>query len=644
MNYKTSENIYFVLLKRVGILLLLFTFTRILFYLFNIDYFSELNIAELWLILLYGLRFDISAIVFINSLYIISQTIPFSFRYKKTYQKFFEIFFYITNSVALTLNCIDFFYFKFIFRRTTYDILQSVLIGDDLKTLFWSYVADYWYILPVLFFLIFLMVFLFKRTHVKKPPMYSKLKFYFLQSIWFVLIVGLSFVLFRGGFQLRPISIVNAAEHSSARNVPLIINTPFSIITTFNKSSIIAKEYFLQEQCKEIFNPVKLKIRKNGESFKNYNVVFIIVESLSKEYIGALNQDTLIPKQTSYTPFIDSLISQSLCFANAFANSKRSIEAIPAILSGIPSLMNNAYLTSVFSGNKINSLPILLKKHAYSSAFFHGGKNGTLNFDAYAKLAGFEHYFGKDEYNNDKDYDGKWGIYDEEFFQFASLELNKLSQPFVSSIFTLSSHHPYLIPPRYKNKFPKGTLEIHKSIGYADYSLRMFFKRCSEMDWYSNTLFVITADHSSLAEEPYYKNDAGTFAVPLIFYLPGNNLKGIKYNVCQQIDILPSVLHLLNYEGKYAAFGSSVFDSTAHHFSLNYLNNSYQLINDSILLQFDGEKSISCYDFQNDKMLTKNIIRETPRKYIESEKFIKAFIQVYNNRMLKNKLTETDEE
>ncbi len=639
--FNTSD-IYFALLLRVIMLLFLFTLTRVIFYLFNTHYFS-VDAKEFLAILFYGLRFDISTIVLVNAAYIFFQTIPFSFRSNKIYQLILELFFYITNAGALFFNCIDLIFFKFTFRRTTFDILRSTFIGDDFNTLFWKYVADYWYVVLVWALLAALMIFLYRKTARKLVLHNKSLAQKALSLLWFALTVALSVVLFRGGIQLRPISLVTAGEYTTAENVPLVINTPFSIYSTSKKLDLKEKNYFDNKTALSVFNPLKNISNNKNRPFRKLNVVIIVVESLSKEYIGILNPDIEAKKYTGYTPFLDSLIGQSLCFDNMFANSKRSIEGIPSILSGLPSLMDDAYLTSSFSGNKINSLPLLLKKYGYQSMFFHGGKNGTLNFDAYTRMAGFDRYYGKNEYNNDADYDGKWGIYDEEFLKYAAGVMNKTAQPFISAIFTLSSHHPYLVPAKYHNKFKKGSLEIHESIMYADYSLKQFFNTCSHMPWFDSTLFVITADHSSIAGSSYYCNNAGSYAIPLIFYMHNSRLGGMNHNICQQADIMSSALDYLNFNEPYIAFGTSVFDTTAAHFSVNYAGNTYGLFKDSFLLQSNGDRSLALYNYIDDRNLEHNVLYTNAAKRQQLGDFLEAYIQAYNHRMVKNKLTDIHE-
>ena len=637
---RVFSNIYLAMIARIGIVALLFSVTRLLFYIFNRGYFQVETFTDLLSIFLNGIRFDLSSIMFIDFLFVALQTLPLNVRYNNVYRKISEILFYITNGIALALNCIDLVFFRFIFRRTTWDVIKGSIIGDDLQTVFWQYIFDYWYVLIIFIVLIIFMVYLYRKTVVPANSRIKTLPQYLAAIIWFLTTITFSVLIFRGGLQLRPMSLVTAGEYTSPENIPLLVNTPFSIFSTFNMQTITEKKYFSEAAAKRIFDPIIQKAASENEPFRKLNVVIIIVESLSEEYIGRLNKVEDHKTYKGYTPFIDSLLDHSLYFTNSFANGKRSIEGIPAVVSGLPALMNDAYLTSVFSGNKINSLPILLKKHGYNSSFFHGGKNGTMNFDSYARVAGFDNYYGKNEYNNDDDYDGEWGIYDEPFLQYTARTLNSADKPFFSVIFTLSSHHPYSIPAKYKNKFPKGTLEIHESIGYTDYSLKQFFNTYSKMSGFDSTLFVITADHTSIVESPYYQNSIGAYAVPIIYYMHNSKLKGENKTITQQSDILPSVLDLLNYDDNYLAFGKSVFDTLAPHFAVSCVNNMFQLVKDGYILQFSNEKSIALFNLIDDAPMKNNLVSSNPVQVNEMETFLKAYIQTYNNRMIKNRLTD----
>jgi phosphoglycerol transferase MdoB-like AlkP superfamily enzyme len=634
-----SGNIYIVLFMKLLVVLLLFFLSRIFFYLFNLSYFSGVGFLDLMKLFFFGGRFDITAILIINLPIIVLYALPFRFRYKKGYQIVANGYFYVINIVGLMANFIDLIYFRFTLKRTTADIFSYLGVGGDFNKLIPQFLKDFWYVLVIWLLFIVILVWLSRRFRVKEPGGKGKggeFTFYFVNGLLFIATMAIAVIGIRGGLQLRPISLITAGNYTSAKYFPLILNTPFSIAKSFGKETLKTEKYFTSEkELAEVYTPVH---KPKSKEFLKSNVMIIILESVSLEHIGSLNKDLENGEYRGYTPFLDSLISQSLVF-KGFANGKTSIQGIPSILSGIPSLMNESYIQSPYSANKIHGLAGLLKSKGYTSAFFHGGTNGTMGFDSYTKLTGFDHYYGRSEYNNEKDYDGKWGIRDEEFFQFTCHKLDQLSQPFFGALFSLSSHHPYYVPGKYSHIFRKGNLPIQESIMYTDFSLREFFKTAGKSKWFDNTLFVITADHSSEGYYPYYQSSVGQYATPFIFYKHGSELKGFPGEVVQQTDIMPSVLDYLGYDQDFIAFGTSVFDTSAPRFSIHYISGIYGLIMNGYLLEYDGSRSTSFYDLSADKLQKNNLISKNLPEMKKMEKFIKAYIQQYNNRFIENRLT-----
>jgi len=639
-----SKNLYFVLLIRLLIVLILFSFSRILFYFFNLSFFSDISNMEFWRILFYGIRFDISAILILGSPFIIMNIIPLKIRYNKIYQSFGNFFLYFFCSIGLAVNFIDIIYFRFILKRTTGDIFNFLANEEsEILNLIPKFFIDFWYIFVLWLIFVFLLIKTSNIFKVKPNSNNSKnLKYYLTNTIIFLILAFFTIIGIRGGFQLKPISPITAVQYTSIKNTPLILNSAFSIIKTIDKKGVKEEHFFENgDKLNSIYSPIHYANKINKDSIK-LNVIIIIMESFSTEHIGALNREIENGEYLGYTPFLDSLINESLVY-KGFANGKRSIEGVPAIVAGLPTLMNLDYLSSIYSGNKINSLASLLKAKGYSTSFYHGGNNGTMSFDVFAEIAGYENYFGRNEYNNDDDFDGKWGIFDEEYFQYFANELNKNKQPFFSTIFSLSSHHPYTIPEKHKGKFRKGNLEIHESIMYADYSLQKFFKTASEMPWFDNTLFVITADHTSEHYFDVYQTSIGNYKIPIIFYQNNSKLKGIRNEVAQQTDIMPTVLNYINFDEDYVAFGENVLDTSINNFAINCLNGTYQIIKGDYVLYFDGEKSISLFNYKSDKLLKNNVLNEKSKIVNEMEILAKAIIQQYNNRLINNKLIVTKE-
>jgi len=632
-----TANIYVVTTIKLLVVLLLLFLSRILFYLFNFSHFQSLTFLEVIRIFVAGIRFDLSALLLLNLPYILMNSVPFKFRYKKVYQGFAIGYFYVINTLVLMVNFIDIIYYRFTLKRMTSDIFDYMSVGGDFNKLIPQFIKDFWYVQLLWLGFVVLMILICRRFRVAaSSPKTKGFSYYGLHSVIFTVILFLVVIGFRGGFQLRPISLVTAGKYVSTKDIPLLLNTPFTIVKTFTHKNLESKTYFSSESdLAAIYTPVH-QAKKGG--FKNYNVLIIVMESFSREHIGFLNKHLDGGNYRGFTPVFDSLIQLGTYF-EGFANEKTSITAIPAILSSIPSLMDDAFTQSSYAGDHYTSIAGLLKPKGYSSAFFHGGSNGTMGYDVYTKAAGFDHYYGRSEYNNERDYDGKWGIRDEEFFQFTAQRINELKQPFVATLFSLSAHHPYYVPGKYKHVLREGNLPIQQSIMYSDFALGRFMDSIRRMPWYRNTIIVITADHTSEGYFPYYRGPVGQYAIPILILFPDEMNRGIYREIAQQTDIVPTLLSYMGYDKEYIAFGLDMLDRSVQHFSVHYVSGIYTLIKGGYVLEFNGSQSLTLYEVGTDGMSKQNLLETLPDIASEMEQFLKAYIQQYNNRMIENRLS-----
>lgn len=617
--YFSSIKLFF---KRFFIVLFIYQICRLLFYFFNKNAFENISAKGF----LGGIHFDLSAIAYINLLFALLHIIPGNFKYKSNYQKYLKISFFIVNFIFILTNFVDFEYYKFTGRRSTFGMITASGMENEIGGLILSFLIEFWH-LPLLAIVLGILFWKAIPNLKQTTEESSNWSLIAKQSGIFILLIGFVFLLGRGGIQKKPIKIVDAVNYGSINQSALVLNTPFCIIKTLGKKETLeSPKYYSESELNQIFSPLT-EINSNENPNKK-NVVIIILESFGRENI-----------QRGQTPFLDGLIEKSLFFENGFANGKLSIDAVPSTLSSIPSLMNTSLITSSYSINEVYGLPKILKANGYQTAFFHGAFNGSQNFDQYCKVAGFDNYFGKNEYVGPEAFDGRWGIFDEEFMQYFSGKMSEFKQPFFSTIFTISSHNPYIIPEKHKGKFPKGTTKIQESIAYADYALKRFFETASKQEWFKNTLFVITADHtSSEPTEKKFKTNVGKFRVPILFFDPSNpSMVGKNLKNLQQIDIMPSIIDYLNIDSKMITYGKSY--QSDKDFVVYYLDNIYHYVSGDYYLAFDGKKSIGLYNFKNDELLKTNVIKTEKAKATEMERFIKAYIQSFNERMIGNKLT-----
>lgn len=622
---------------RFVIVMFLYSAGRVLFYLFNTPMFPNIDFNAFIRIMRGGVMFDTSAVLYLNALYFLLYLLPLPFKFSDRYQRMLKWIFMAFNSIGLAFNHIDIIYYRFILKRTTASVFDIASYDAGNYRLIIRFFYDFWYIVLIWLITILLMSWFYSLFIPYPTFKVNSWKNYIISFFALLTFSVLSVIGMRGGYMpsTRPINMNNAGKYVNAtQEMSLVQNTPFCILRTWGKKAFEIKDYFNSEdELDRIYNPVR--VPNPDLPMKRDNIVIIILESFSREFVGSLNKQIDHGHYKGYTPFLDSLISRSLVFPNAFANGRKSIDAIPSITASIPALVL-PYVISERSGNRINSLAGLLSKEGYMTSFFHGAPNGSMGFDSFAKIAGFQSYVGKNEYGQDEGFDGVWGIWDEPFFQFFADEMNKMKEPFFSSIFSVSSHHPFRVPKQYREKFPEENIPVQKCIRYTDFALKEFFDKASKMPWFKNTLFVITADHCAQTDLKEYNTPVNYYAVPLIFYKGDGTLAGKDETLAQQIDIMPSVLGYLNYSKPFIAFGNNLFDHSSQRFAINYIEDTYQFIIGDHVLYFTDNKLTGIFAWKEDPLKTENLL--DTKKFEAEQKLFKAIMQQFNNRMALDRL------
>jgi phosphoglycerol transferase MdoB-like AlkP superfamily enzyme len=634
-------NIYKALLLRLALAMVLFSICRIGFYLYNRELFTGIGFGYFMALLLAGLRFDLTAVIYTNLLFILLMIIPLEVRFKNGYQSVCQWVFLVFNGIALAANVSDFIYYPFTGRRTTADVFQQFENENNFAGLILRFLLDYWHALLFWMVLIALMYWVYRKITVAGPQLKNKITFYVAGVLILPIIIGLLIAGVRGGFlhSTRPITLNDAGQYvKDPSHASLVLNTPFAIYRTLRTAKIQKVNYFSSEdELSDVFDPIHPA--DTSRKMKKLNVVIIILESFSREFVGYFNKEREGGTYKGYTPFFDSLASQSKTFDYSLANGRKSIDALPSIIASIPS-MGVPYVLTPFSGNRINSLGNILQREGYHTSFFHGAPNGSMGFSSFMNIAGVEHYYGMDEYHNKDDYDGLWGIWDEKYFKFWASSQKEFPQPFFSALFSVSSHHPFKIPQEYESMFKGGREPILKCIQYTDFALKKYFEEVSKQAWYANTLFVIVADHvSSNVLFPDGHSSPGRYSIPILFFRPDMSLAAKETAIVSQVDIMPSVLGYLEYPKDYLTFGRDVFHTPSDEaFAWNYNDNLHHLYFQDYLLKFDGQKSVGLYNYKQDTLERKNLLQQYTEVARGMEKKMKAIIQQYNNRMSANKL------
>ncbi len=591
------------LLKRLSLLLIPYSLIRIGFYFYHFNMYGQFSSKEIFESLLLGIRFDVAAIILVNIPVIILAILPV---YHKTFIKVERFLFITLNTVAFIAGLDDYELFSFIGKRLSFDFF---VITDDILEQLPQITLNYWYMpLTAIFFSVAFYFF------DKKCLVLHERKISWFSYVSSILLLGLMFVGIRGGFQHKSINVQSAFTQGKNELGHLVLNTPYHFLRTLNNTSMKGLSYFgSDEELKKIIR----NERDFGYSFQGRskaNVVLIILESFSSEYL-----------EKGYAPFLTELSKKSISNSRHLANGRRSIESLPSLLCSLPSLLHEPISKSIYSSNKFSCFPKILKEAGYTNYFFHAGARGTMGFESYTLANGFDKYFSRDDYG-ENDFDGTWGVFDYPYLQYVVGQLDQMNGPFLAGVFTLSSHQPYAIQSEFKGKFPKGTLEIHESIGYTDFALRKFFERASKSKWFENTIFIITSDHTQKLESKKYMNMVGHYRVPLIMVVPGAESRDLA-RVTQHSDIPKTILDLVEVDGDLPGTGVSVF-SQGKGMAVNFADGAtYFLARDERIQTLDQEFH---YDWEIGEMtsLGKN-----------KDPTLKAYLQYYINGLISNNLS-----
>ena len=604
-----------------------------------------------------GLLFDTSAILYTNALYALMMLLPLHLKERNSWQSCARGLFILVNSIAVIMNLADAVYFQYTGRRSTTSVFREFSNENNIISIASTELLNHWYLVLAGVLLIFCLFKFTLKADELRFYSHGKMsigKYYIIQVIALALFTPLCIAGMRGGFTtaVRPITISNASQYvNRPTEAAIVLNTPFSFIRTIGKDVFSDPKYFSQDVLDKLYQPIHnatADTTATSSVAKRKNVVVLIVESFGREYIGGYNKQLDGGKYKGYAPFIDELLKQSLTFDYTFANGRKSIDGMPSILSSIPHFVEPFFLTPA-SLNDVSGLADRLGECGYSSAFFHGAQNGSMGFEAFARTTGYQKYYGRTEYNNDKrfdgekDFDGTWAIWDEPFLQYYALKMTEMKEPFITSVFTASSHHPYNIPEKYKSRFPDdGKNPIHKCIRYTDMALREFFETAKKQPWYKNTIFIMTSDHTNAIDHKEYATDLGVYVAPILFFDPSGEMpRGQRQGIAQQIDIMPTILNYLGYNKPYVAFGIDLLNTPADKtWAVSYNGGIYQYVKGDYFIQFDGTKLKAAYNYKKDWMMTRNLVNDQSAQpaLTTMTKELKAIIQSYMQRMQNNAL------
>lgn len=634
----------------------LMTLCRIVYYGYNYSYFSDIEFFELLRILVGGVRFDLSMIGYGLSVYllltIVGAYVPRRIESSRWYRGVKSLFYLVPMVFYILVNISDAGYYPYVLRRATSEIF-SEFQGKSMAGFYKEFIVDYWALTLVFVLLVAMLLagyfFFYYKRRVEEPRGRTV-------ALTFLTLL-VTFIAMRGtiNFSDHPLDEAIVEKYTSNyKHRPIVINTPYSLAVK-GKLKYRRYDFFTDYELASTFLP-KYKAAPLSEndslygSFKGRNVMVILMESMSREFIGGLNKE--IDGFVSYTPFLDSLIENSLYAKYGYANGKRSVESFPAVFCSLPTfggtfneenwqMVHYQHFNSISTG-----FPKSLKADHYDMSFYHGDKPYALGFMSFLERFGMEKQYTFNEYGNPSDYDGRWAIYDAPFLQGVAQDMDYLKPPFLSIFFSATNHAPFNLPSEFQDRFKGGSLPIHATVQYADYAIQQFFESIKGKSWYDDTLFVLVADHTNLTAHPDYDCVQGHSTIPIIFYDPRGQLRGgISDYVVQQADIYPTLMYLLGDDTPILSYGHNILNPKEEHYALNFLFDNYILFHKEVTVEInvDGNVRVS---------KPVRYLQTEPGKDVEPSEAIRAkyshimraIVQDYNNRVLSNGFTLSEAE
>ena len=588
-----------MLVRRIALLYVVAMLCRIVFWICNAAQLGPISWAEAGTLLPGALKFDTASIVYADGLFILLSLLPLHLRERRWYRRMLFGYYVAVNGLLLVAaNLADCVYFRYVQKRFTADEIFFA-DNDNSLLLVLKFAAENWYLLPVAAAAVALLAAGYGRRVRERSLLRDGWIYYAGGTLVLLAAAGLCVAGVRGGVtrMTRPITLSNATLYTpDPGKANLILSNPFCILRTAGSAGRVSyRRYFAPEELPRRFTPCHEPADSAATDLRGRNVMLFIMESMSAEHSAHLHPELYAGRnERGFTPFLDSLMRNSLCFTQMYANGTRSIQAMPSVLGSMPSFKTPFVLMPQALGRS-RQLPAILAERGYATAFFCGSERGSMGFGAYARSAGIERLVSREEYEAARgtgDFDGYWGIWDEPFLQFAGEELSEMPEPFFATLFTLSSHHPFVVPEHYTDSLPDGYTKIHKGIAYDDLAFRRFFERFGDRPWFRRTVFVFVADHvSSEKFAPETRSYPGNMHIIGFIHTPDGALRGQIDDVVQQIDLMPTLLGLLGNDTPYFAFGRDVLNEPERpRWSVSY-DGRFRAVTADRLLFFDEERA-----------------------------------------------------
>lgn len=551
---------FFIPIRIILFSLIVFFLLRLGLYGIYRDYFANLNLNEVLLSLMKGVQFDSAILVLVLSPFLLLLSLPIKCLH---HQKVIKSLLWVILTICLAMfafSLANLFYFAEVQRHIGADLINlSSDLVSMIKIGFSSRLSDIAYIIVfILVIVIAWLAFVSPKQPIKRP------KTWYMTGFSMLCLIGF-YVLSIRGFVIsgRPINLSDAFTGSKIEQANLTLNP---VYVAYRESKNRLKQsalHFLSPQEMTALKAQQPSVfhwehQQNQPTGKN--VVLILLESWSYKYI-----DGLAGGNYQVTPFMDSLVKKSMVWDNFYAAGQRSIVGIQAVLSSVPSLQNYPPLGFGLEMKNMSRIANIANQYGYYTLMMQSSARRSFHMENIAKILGFQEYYGKEDIPILKKYPQEQPPFGWDFdaLQFLQKKLSAVkNQPFFAFLFTGTTHEPFpKLDPEFE-LYPhesKGENGFLNALKYSDWSLQQFMQEAEKQDWYKNTIFIFTADHTLNANA---KSLAQQFHIPLVIFTPDGSLPAQRIDrLASQYDLFPSIMDLLGFNQPIRTFGKSLFSN-----------------------------------------------------------------------------------
>lgn len=366
------------------------------------------------------------------------------------------------------------------------------------------------------------------------------------------------------------------------------VELPETEALTANKKLIVTKNEKASSSSPE---DLSRTISKTGDE-KHWNVILICMESMSGSFMSYDGSELGI------TPNLDRLAQNSIFFENLYATGTRTVRGMEALTLSLPPTPGQSILYRPGGNNLKTSFGPFLDR-GYDCGFFYGGDGRFDYMNRYFSTAGCriedDHTWDK----KDITFRTSWGACDEDLFNKIISEADKddaAGKPFHFFCMTTSNHRPY--------EWPAGRIDLthadrrHGAVKYSDWAIGDLIAKASKKPWFEKTLFVIVSDHcaSSAGKQDI---DVTKYRIPAMIYNPALVGKQKITRLASQIDVMPTVFGLLNWNYTTLGYGHDYLAPSAASLPERSFVSNYQkiaMITPDSMTILKPNKKYSSYD------------------------------------------------